>query len=55
VQAATFSLFAIGLFGWFVAYQTPFYFVLIVFLLGVLGFADGHQDLGDRQGAEPAR
>jgi hypothetical protein len=78
VQAAAFSLFAIGLFGWFVAYQTPFYFVLIVFLLGVLGFAawiaraassarrhrgqpkaanvtDDHQDLDDRQGAEPRR
>lgn len=39
VQAAAFTLFAVGLFGWFAAYQTPFYFVLTVFLLGVLGFA----------------
>lgn len=39
VQAAAFTLFGIGLFGWFVAYQTPFYFVLTVFLFGVLGFA----------------
>jgi hypothetical protein len=39
VQTAAFTLFAIGLFGWLVAYQTPFYFVLTVFLFGVLGFA----------------
>jgi hypothetical protein len=39
VQGAAFTLFAVGLFGWFVAYQTPFYFVLTVFLLGGLGFA----------------
>jgi hypothetical protein len=39
VQAAAFTLFAIGMFGWFAAYQTPFYFVLTVFLFGVLGFA----------------
>jgi hypothetical protein len=39
VQAAAFTLFAIGLLGWFAAYQTPFYFVLAVFLFGVLGFA----------------
>ena len=39
VQVAAFTLFAIGLFGWFAAFQTPFYFVLTVFLFGVLGFA----------------
>ncbi len=39
VQGAAFTLFAVGLFGWLVAEQTPFYFVLTVFLFGVLGFA----------------
>jgi hypothetical protein len=39
LQAAAFTLFGIGLFGWLVAEQAPFYFVLVVFLLGGLGFA----------------
>jgi|HubBroStandDraft_6_1064221.scaffolds.fasta_scaffold91772_3 hypothetical protein len=38
LQGAAFTLFGVGLFGWFVSYQTPFYFVLVVFLSGVLGF-----------------
>jgi hypothetical protein len=38
VQVSAFTLFAIGLFGWFAAYQTPSYFVVTVFLFGVLGF-----------------
>jgi len=38
LQGAAFTLFAVGLFGWFVSYQTPFYFVVAVFLCGVLGF-----------------
>jgi hypothetical protein len=38
LQGAAFTLFGVGLFGWFVSYQTPFYFVLAVFLCGTLGF-----------------
>ena len=37
-QNAAFTLFGIGLLGWFVAEQTPFYFVLVVWLLGAAGF-----------------
>jgi hypothetical protein len=38
LQRATFTLFGVGLFGWFVSYQTPSYFILAVFLTGTLGF-----------------
>jgi hypothetical protein len=38
MQAACFTLFGVGLFGLVVAEQTPFYFVLTIFLFGVLGF-----------------
>jgi hypothetical protein len=38
LQGGAFTLFGVGLFGWLISYPTPFGFVLLVFLLGALGF-----------------